>query len=1751
MNRCIYLRNDVRSLFFSPASLRGLLPLLFSGLLALSVQAKVTNSVASGDWSSAATWDNGVPADGDQISIAAAHSVTLTAAVNFTNAASTLTIDGALDMGTFICRVTTTTVNAGAKVTQQTTSGAAVAANLRATTLSLSPTSTYIYTGNQTGFLGLHPNYGHLYYASSAAASGVFELNLKVGGDLTINNSGSGEIRFGNAVAHSHIIAGSLIVMAGNAVGANGTVNILIDINGNLVIDPGATFKGCNSTGNLTINLAGNLVRNGSLSSPGAGTFRIVFDGNANAAISGAAVVALPNATIDKTGGANVALSQHLNIGKNLNFIGGKLRLGNFNLTMAALATITGATSANYVETTGIGKLIFDKTDPGATFPVGNGSYTPLVMALSASPTGPTAYGVRVVNGFQAELAGCTGYVTDDAVKKMWIITLEQGSATIQNLNLQWNGSDEGTTFNRNVCGVVQYLNNNWETPVPNNAGGVDPYNRGRLFTTLTGGTFGVLDTSAVVNISAPNATSNSPLCVGQTLQLTRTSANVNGANYQWSKQGGGFNPPAGPNATRPNIQPGDAGNYLLTLSKYGCNFTGTAVPVVVHPLPACSITGPTEVCANTAGHGYQGAANMTAYSWGISGNGTITGPTVGPNVSVSAGAPGTYTLSLTVTDGNGCTNSCTQEVTVLARPTGALSGTTTICAGQSATLSIAVTGAGPWSGTLSDGTPFSGNSNPISINVTPSGTTTYTISTLSDSKCTATPNDLSGSATVTIDVLQIFQMTGGGAYCAGGPGVAVGLSGSENGVNYQLKVNGNNTGSPVPGTGSALSFGNQTAAGAYTVLATRSSTGCTATMGGSVAVTVNPLPMVSLTLGIDQALANVTSVPLSGGNPPGGSYSGPGVTGATINPMAAGLGAHVITYTYTDNNGCSGSATDTFTVSPVPGLNLMLESPDSAACGENFIVDIIAAAGFTNLGTVQFSVAWDPNVLMNTGIEPQKLDNSDPLTGFVNDTLIYSWLDTSAAYGATLPNGTLLLRLRFKPQSCSASGSVSIENSPRVIEASDGAYSVVPVTILGTSNVTIYDTEPPVFANVPMDMSVECDNVPDPGSPTATDNCDPMVAVVYEGETTTPGNCPNNYTIKRTWRATDSCNNSTTAAQMIEVKDTTPPTFTRPPDITIYVDGNCEYDAAPAITGDVTNEMDNCTPAQNLNATYTDVPSVLAGTQLIIVRTWTLSDACGNQASSQVQQIVVRDNIPPVLNCPDDMTVSASGGDCTFIVPATGFDPAASDNCGLSDTSYVLTGVSTGSGNGYAAGAILLTGETTIYYTVTDVNGLTASCSFTVTVDECVGITGKLIWEGDDVSGVALAMVNMTGTTSGSYGPTVADGLYTLNGSGNITITPVKTTPPADPLNGVTAMDALILLNHLQGTVLITDPYKLIAADIDTNNVLDGNDWAHIRRAVLGSPYALAFFIAKPWRFVPSPDPGPGFPGYAPPANPFSAPIPDSRVLTGVAGALGNQNFIGMKLGDLDASANPLLKPEGGQTPLVFLTPDQRLEAGQELLVRIRVSHFDELAGYQWAMQFDTDQLEWLGLDSGNSPLNLQADENFGLYQLANGEIRSLWLDNAGKTLPEGTPIFALRFRARQSGALLSDVLRLQNKALEPEAYTMNRATAGLQLVFTEAQTTGLNDPASAAGVQLWQNRPNPFSDETAIGFVLPESCAAQLRIYDAAGRELLRRSKTYPAGYSEETIRLDGAAATGILYYELDTPFGQLTRRMVMMRR
>ncbi|MGB4848140.1 MAG: hypothetical protein WBP41_09500, partial [Saprospiraceae bacterium] len=149
------------------------------------------------------------------------------------------------------------------------------------------------------------------------------------------------------------------------------------------------------------------------------------------------------------------------------------------------------------------------------------------------------------------------------------------------------------------------------------------------------------------------------------------------------------------------------------------------------------------------------------------------------------------------------------------------------------------------------------------------------------------------------------------------------------------------------------------------------------------------------------------------------------------------------------------------------------------------------------------------------------------------------------------------------------------------------------------------------------------------------------------------------------TFRFTN-CKNQTTDWHYVYtvLPDVTAPTFTRPADIQIFTNASCGYDASVAVTGDVTNEADNC--STGLQATFNDVTvaGLCQGSQ-VITRTWSLVDNCSNGAAAQIQTITVSDTTRPTFVRPVNVTLYKNAN-CLAdsSVAVTGSPTAVHDNC-------------------------------------------------------------------------------------------------------------------------------------------------------------------------------------------------------------------------------------------------------------------------------------------------------------------------------------------------------------------------------------------------------------------------------------------------------------------------------------------------------
>lgn len=108
-----------------------------------------------------------------------------------------------------------------------------------------------------------------------------------------------------------------------------------------------------------------------------------------------------------------------------------------------------------------------------------------------------------------------------------------------------------------------------------------------------------------------------------------------------------------------------------------------------------------------------------------------------------------------------------------------------------------------------------------------------------------------------------------------------------------------------------------------------------------TIPVTFIAAPTVTLNV-IDTVCSNDPVITLTGGTPAGGEFSGPGVAGDSFSPTNAGTGIKQITYTYTDDNGCTGTATDNIVVRVCTGIEILAKGVEAKIYpnpATNFIV--------------------------------------------------------------------------------------------------------------------------------------------------------------------------------------------------------------------------------------------------------------------------------------------------------------------------------------------------------------------------------------------------------------------------------------------------------------------------------------------------------------------------------------------------------------------------------------------------------------------------------------------------------------------------------------------------------------------------------------------------------------------------------------------------------------------------------------------
>lgn len=672
-------------------------------------------------------------------------------------------------------------------------------------------------------------------------------------------------------------------------------------------------------------------------------------------------------------------------------------------------------------------------------------------------------------------------------------------------------------------------------------------------------------------------------------------------------------------------------------------------------------------------------------------------------------------------------------------------------------------------------------------------------------------------------------------------------------------------------------------------------------------------------------------------------------------------------------------------------------------------------------------------------------------------------------------------------------------------------------------------------------------------------DACDNVI--VTSTDQLLPINPPACYKILRKWIVVDWCQYDPNQAnspgyweytQVLKVDDNDAPVLTCPGNQLVESeDPNCLAAFAnvpPVGVDDCSENFDFDTRIDYFNNNTTDVVlstpdasgSYPFGVHAVSVE---VADGCGNAATCNFFVTVV-DAKKPTPVCVNGLAVelmpdNVNGGGMINLT-ADMFDAGSFDNCTDADdltldispsffdcddvgSNVVFIYVTDEAGNSDFCETYVIIQDNMVICP----SPLTADVSGAITTNSGEGMSGVMI----DVSGTGPSTAAVTSDVNGQFMFSNLslgyDYSYTPNYEGN-------------PLNGVTTYDIVLMTKHILNITPFDSPYKYIAADVNNNGSVTTADVVETRKMIL--QINTEFPNNTPWRFIDAQQ------VFSDPNNPWSTAFNEFYNINDLSADMMDMDFVAVKTGDVNGTASPNLTGNGTDDrslndELTFVVDDKAVLAGETFRIAFRANNFIDLVGFQFALHFDKDAVQLEDIETGD--LTAITKANFGLALLEEGLITTSW-DNTKNTLYDNnTVLFSLVFKANTNTSI-NEILDLAPNTVRPEAY---QAKGENGMDFLNIGLDIKTDTELEKGFELYQNKPNPFRENTLIGFNLPEAGKATLTVYDLSGKVLKVLTQDFAEGYHEIELGHAELGTSGVLFYKLETPSHTATRRMVRL--
>jgi gliding motility-associated-like protein len=441
-------------------------------------------------------------------------------------------------------------------------------------------------------------------------------------------------------------------------------------------------------------------------------------------------------------------------------------------------------------------------------------------------------------------------------------------------------------------------------------------------------------------------ASSNSELCIGETLELYASNATVPNASYSWIGPGAFTSTIQNPTITAVDI--GSSGDYTVTVNANGCSSSSTT-SVIVNEIPTSNASCNGPLCEGNSLQLNASTSNISVvlYTWScINGySSTLQNPIISP---VSMSDAGTYVL--TVSKGN-CSSTSQVDVVVNPGPTTVASSNSPICEGDDlmlyATNSVVPGVAYSWQ---FSGVNISSDQNPVIPNAVFSNSGEYTV-TVSANGCSST-----SSVDVLVSPIPIVSASSNSPICEGEDL----LLDAESLPGATFMWSGPGLSSTLEDPSVSPAIGSNT--GNYVVQAMLN--GCVSST--SIDVVVNEIPIINLSS--NSPLCEGGQLDLYANSSMGVSYFwiGPNdyisseQTPSILNVSDVNSGVYYVT---ANLNGCSAIANLTVVVNETPSPIVTSNQP---LCeGETLILNV--ADGNTNLQGVSVFSWSGPNNFSNS----------------------------------------------------------------------------------------------------------------------------------------------------------------------------------------------------------------------------------------------------------------------------------------------------------------------------------------------------------------------------------------------------------------------------------------------------------------------------------------------------------------------------------------------------------------------------------------------------------------------------------------------------------------------------------------------------------------------------------------------------------------------------------------------------------------